>query len=238
MATYGDVKMLAEAKLGMNGCAFSEEELLFAMEHCLNTLAAQANPGFFNGSSTIPFVNGQNEYTIPANILPANVKTPAGGCLDSCNPDPCSADPVLTTPRIVNGVPQSVFPTSYTISGNKIVFDQIPSIVGTQTFKITGTRLPSTTFYVDAGATRTWQTIDLPPELTSAFKLCVQATLMLDVDPGQAANYYGLANDALKDAKKMKINSKGTFALYSHNDSCGCNSCCDSSFPKVLQFEG
>jgi hypothetical protein len=247
LKTYGDVLQLTEAKLGEGGCAFDTQEFLFACEHCLSTVSDEVDPQFYNSIHSFTLVDGIGIYSIPSGFTVTGIKNLNGFCLTNTSPTPtCAPAPVLTATRydVDCNIPvaQQAYPRTYHVTGSSVRFDQLPVLpVGTNpvTWSMEGYRAATGPFYVDTTAgnviTRTWQAIDLPVEYQTAFTLCVLGNLLLDKDPGQASNYFALANDSLKSARsrKAKRAPKAMFARKGNVDPC----CSNGGFPRVRQFE-
>jgi hypothetical protein len=247
MKTYGDVLQLAEAKLGEGGCAFDTQEFLFACEHCVGTVGDEVDPEFYNSTHSFTLLDSVGTYPIPAGFTVTGIKNLNGFCLTNTSPAPqCAPAPVMTATRfdLDCNVPvaHQTYPRTYHVTGSSVRFDQLPVLpVGTNpvTWTMEGYRGPTGPFYVDTTVgnvvTRTWQAIDLPFEYQTAFTMCVLGNLLLDKDPGQASNYFALANDSLKSARarKNKRTPKAMFSRKGTVDPC----CSNGGFPRVREFE-
>lgn len=233
MSTYGRSLLIAEAKMGEKGCSFNEVEFLFALEHCLLTVSNEVDWRWYSASTGFTVVSGQAEYVIPDGFTVEAVKNTQGHCLCDKSPsEACMPAPVVSTPRhdLDCNIPVALqtYPTSYTIIGNRLVFGEVPVFpVGTPTvtFKMEGSRRAVPIFFDDVTVatvtTRTWRNIDLPAEYQNAFNLCLLGTLLLDKDPGQASNYYALANDSLKNVRAAKGKHRPK-AMFSRRSKVGC----------------
>jgi hypothetical protein len=233
MGTYGNVLQLAEAKLGEKGCAFDQTEFLFALNHCMGIISNEVDWQWYNSTETITILDGVGTYKIPTGFTVEAIKNVNGICVADHSPaQACSPAPIITTPRYDVDcnvlVAVQVYPTSYTIQGNNIVFNQkfsLPAGTPSLTYTLVGSRAPGSSYYTDTTVgtttTRTWLDVDLPPEYQAAFNLCVLGTLLIDKDPGQGSNYYALANDALKSARARKAKQRPK-TMFSRKGTVGC----------------